>query len=1332
MTQLQLANAAGVSRQTLSRAVASDEISPQTERRIDDALARSATASAFQAPRLTFLAPEPWARATDLVQWSERREAQHELPALIRDLVRLTTPALTTIAFRAGEGVQLGGFDGWVNTSAATLFVPAGESIWEIGTSKRITEKALADLVKRTANPGGVDPARTSFIFVTSRRFPDKEAWAADRKSESVWKSVRVLDADDIEAWLQDAPSIHLRLSRLIGLFPPGAQDLTYWWENWSGATRPNLTPAFVLAGRNEQSSAIQERLKAAASVFRVRSESRDESIAAIAAAILSLPQAEAEELMARSIVVDDASAWRSLVGSRSRLFLMPSFEVGDAVSAALRSGHAVALPLGEGDVEGSNTIALPPVGRAAAIDALVAAGLTLDETEHGDQKADRLARLARRSMTAFRRRIGVSTQLRRPEWARPEVARKAIAALLSASWDDRVIGDRTFLERVALKSYTDMENGLAQISNDTDPLMRRRGSIWYLVSRQDAWDSLGRFITDADIERFRVAAIETLSAVDPRYDMPRDKRWLAGLSDERPATSGLLRGAIAETIALIGSRTDGEGHSEPIQTVVGAPSLGGLAARVVREVLENANRDWRLWASLSGLLPDMAEAAPDAFLGALDDGLRQDPSPVAALFDEEGGGMFGGPSPHTGLLWALERLAWSPDYLGHVTKSLAELMRRDPARRDSKGRLGNRPEATLHSIFRPWMPQTGASLPRRFTVVDSLVRTHEEIVWNILISTLPEFHGVGFYTARPNWREWDGPRPVKQGEYEEAVAGAIQRLLLLSREDGERWSELIKAVANLGERDREMIIGALSALTELRQADRAKISAALRELVANHRSFPAAQWAMPAVIVDQIDSLRSHFDVDDPIERNRWLFSWHARLPKPKTTRLDNFQEHENEIEEERRRAISEITSQRGIAGVLELAATADQPFFVGRSAGMSEALDDEQAAIISEHIASAETYRAEFARGYAAAKVQDKGQKWVEKMVDSASSLQPIQKAALLALLPSSPDLWSFAASLGHDVEREYWKTEYTIPSHEHIEEAARRLISFGRFGRAADLLAMFAHNSPVDPVLVVEALKGILESGAGSDVINPNLGYDLTVLLEQVENAQSVDKAEIARLEWGFLPLLEHSRHPRALHEALAQDPAFFAELIKLVFRGENDSANDGEQTSDADRARWSRAYSLLHSWRTVPGSSENRPVNAKVLMDWVSRARELLASEHRLDIGDQMIGQMLSGAPSDSDGTWPCAAVREVIEHFASGEMERGLSIGTFNSRGVFSRAIGEGGRQERALAEKYEGLAAAVVDSSARTARMLRDMAMDYRHNATREDREAALEDDLGH
>ena len=62
--------------------------------------------------------------------------------------------------------------------------------------------------------------------------------------------------------------------------------------------------------------------------------------------------------------------------------------------------------------------------------------------------------------------------------------------------------------------------------------------------------------------------------------------------------------------------------------------------------------------------------------------------------------------------------------------------------------------------------------------------------------------------------------------------------------------------------------------------------------------------------------------------------------------------------------------------------------------------------------------------------------------------------------------------------------------------------------------------------------------------------------------------------------------------------------------------------------------------------------------------------------------------MSASKIDADGIWPALPIREVIEATRSRDLETGVIIGKSNRRGVTTRAMGDGGNQERELAEQY--------------------------------------------
>ena len=166
--------------------------------------------------------------ASEIDHWSDAAEASHKLPALVRRLVMATLPEPPSrIDMPSGSSVRHSGWDGLLDVSLGNPWVPSGVSGWEFSCDKQITSKANEDYEKRTADPLDVDTATSVFVFVTSRRWPQKRRWERARLGEGRWRDVRALDADDFVAWLEQSPEVAKWLFSEIYKWPltNGAND---------------------------------------------------------------------------------------------------------------------------------------------------------------------------------------------------------------------------------------------------------------------------------------------------------------------------------------------------------------------------------------------------------------------------------------------------------------------------------------------------------------------------------------------------------------------------------------------------------------------------------------------------------------------------------------------------------------------------------------------------------------------------------------------------------------------------------------------------------------------------------------------------------------------------------------------------------------------------------------------------------------------------------------------------------------------------------------------------------------------------------------------------
>jgi hypothetical protein len=453
--------------------------------------------------------------------------------------------------------------------------------------------------------------------------------------------------------------------------------------------------------------------------------DSPDEVIAFAIASIRKADPQVKTYLEARTLIIESDEAARFLCQKRGLVFF-PRGQAHNFAGRFAQSGPTLVAIGADRPNQNHETLLRPSSSNL---------GKAIATMGFEDDKAYDLARKCGRSITVLRRRLAGSAAPK-PEWMTD--GRMLIPALLAGGWDSQSDLDRDVISAFANKPYFEYEAEIRQFKRKQDSPLDQEQNIWKVRAPVDAFVYIGHLIGGDDLDRFRAAATSVFSHIEAMPD-PNEPFRLKSRSPTKH--SDWLRDGLATTlllIAVLAEQADLDIPGRPPQAFVDdiIRSLPGLSS------------DHRVLASLRQELPLLAEAAPGPLLSALERMLEGEGTAIRPIF-AEATNILAPSSPHTGLLWALEILAWDPAHLRRVALILAKLASIDPG-----GRLGNRPINSLRAIFLSWTPCTNAPLRVRLAALDTIISREPCIGWDLIVKLLPKDHDTSGPTAKPRFRE--------------------------------------------------------------------------------------------------------------------------------------------------------------------------------------------------------------------------------------------------------------------------------------------------------------------------------------------------------------------------------------------------------------------------------------------------------------------------------------------------------------------------------------------------------------------------------------------------
>lgn len=1216
--------------------------------------------------------------AANLDEYASTRESQGVIPELIYHLVKVSIPEGSTCRIPYGDNVNQIGADGLVESATAFReFVPQGRSYWEIGVGGDPQKKATGDFKKRTSNIKTRLPEQertnSTYIFVTphckSKNWsePKQTQWISKRRN-SDWKDIRSLDGIKLADWLREFPALGHWMSRKLCLSKSSC-GLNTPAELWNtiqarvGANDPPLPPRIFLEGRENACAALQALFQGKEKRLLLSAECPEDVEEFVSGYLESLDKETCTLYSNRCLLISEEEAWHSYVQVRRSHVLVAAPRLGldsdnsNLQTHATQNGHAVVIPVC-GALLGDNheIIRLRSPSQSKLERILIEAG-------YSTVRAKELASAGADSLSALKRHLlGIGAL---PPYATWDNARLLAQAGLIGKWNGKNQADQSALEHLLGKSYGEwIETVRPEALRSGTPLIQRDEK-WRIIARYEAWKGLGRYLTDKDLDRLEQTALVVLSERDPQFDLPKEERFAAIVHQKQLEHSTNLREGIAETLALLGSLPEtlsscSQGKAESV------------AAVTIRGLLQNAK--WDRWACLDDLLPLMAEAAPDQFLNAVESALENiDESPFIQVFAQEGGGGIGGRIYTSGLLWALETLAWDSDYLTRVVLILGDLASIDPG-----GAWSNRPSNSLTDILLPWHLQTCAPVDKRISAVETLLQEQPNVGWKLLLALLPNNRGFTSGCRRPAWRNlipanWKDT--VTRADYLDQIAIYANLAIGLAKAYTDKLIVLIDDLSDLPQPAFDNLLSHLEsdAIRNLSEAHRLPLWDKLNDLVRKHRRYPEATWSMPEETLAKIERIASKLAPELPELRYQHLFSGRDY---DLSDDQEDYEERTNRLDQLRQNAMKEILDSGGIAAALEFARNVSAPYQVGYALG-SISTDSVESELLPSLLHDGDEIQKSLIGGFVSGRFLKSSWSWVDDQLSQNWSTN--QKGLLLVFLPFVEEVWNRAEKHLEIEEGLYWKNALVTHwgQRRDLTKAIEKLIQYDRPNAAVRCLQRFSkEEDSFSTDLATRALLAVVRS----EHLDKEFDQDATIkVISKLQESPTADADALFEIEWNMLTLLDRfsSGSPLTLENRLASDAAFFCQIIALVFHPENEQEKAEELLTEQERNLALQAYRLLNVWKTPPGMKTDGSFDPNCFTAWLTEAKNIAKKTGYTEVAFTQLGHVLTHIPKDEDGLWIHHIVAQTLNAKDAKAMRSGFTTELFNQRGASVFTAGEG-------------------------------------------------------
>lgn len=1239
-----------------------------------------------------------WITAEEIDNWTNResRRAQEIVPLLVWKLILASGKSINDHHFPYGKAIQYAGVDGFLDTCDSSPFYPSGKSVWEIGTDKNIIKKFNGDYNKRSNEQNKFNLSETTFCFVTSRIWYHEcgiAEFTTEKKKDSKWKDIRILDANSLALWLNECPSVKVWFQSIIGKSYSDLQTIEGYWKSIVNNTNPKLNKDFFTYNRQSILENVISQIDSNVKNIALVGNSALEVRLLFIAELLNQDNLIYEKFVNRCLIVHSQTALDKIDDEFQNMILIPTFQPS---SSKFRNNQNIWIisvcrfdPL---DLisKKENRIEIPQRSRQEFCNALEKLG-------YENRIAYEMGIDLRCSFPALFRRICTDFNKKIPEWNKKENSSDIIPALFAGTWEEKNEGDKEVISILAGVSYQDYISKIHEFMSGENAPIFKIDNFYACVATSDIWDILWQKITPDIFERFKECFSKVFSESDPKYDLSEDQWTFAEILGKKASYSRQLKDSLIVSLIMLVERSDN----------------GSLfSSNIKNECLNLVRKDFKCfntiehWRTMAHYIPIFIEATPDEVLKIFEEEIKHSESHIWELFKQPHN-IFSSPL-YTYILWALEKTIWEREYATRALKILIII-----AEKQYDYELSNSPLNTLYSIFCFWFPQCIFNKEERKILLKDIIRNHHLIapkLVNLLLQNSTQFTSD---IANPKWRNISiDKKIIAESEVSEMkifIAETYMENILPCYED---WVIVFDNIYSYGKPTDILEKFKLQSI-DMNENDKLKLCEEISKHISNHRKYKncECQW-----IID-LENLYFNILPNSPKSYAHYFqYGFHGLNPLPHNDCKYDYTAERNCLMNFQIEKIQEMINSYGINSVIEILPQIQDK--IAYSDVIVKCVMNNT--FNWEYIKEIKKYNEDIASLVIRSLYNND---IFDVTMIGVYNIDEIDAGWILSCLPISKEFTNYIEAIGSEAcSKVYWENVEVIlldnNDKEWTDKTIKYLLKYSRPYTLIDCLAYSQWNNYELIIKILwDALNKYPEPEAKGMTLKSVRNNDIEQMFLKLYSNDDVNEIEIANLELAYLQIFSSEYDPKYLINQFFNSPEMYVELISLAYKSDDvdDQSSDFEKY---DENLVQKAHAVIEKINRIPGfNKENKELNENIFSKWIKDVFELSKDRGYSLANDIVMGKILSYAPTGKDGVWPAECVRDVFEGDHTDVLERNFICGKYNQRGVH---FFTGGIDEDLLADRYSMDADQIQLLYPCTAAILRRISNDYRSDADRE------------